>query len=445
MPIPQNMNQPQGGGAVDPRQIIQAIMARMASQRGGGGQPGLTPTGMPQMQAPMGPGGQPQVPPQGGMPGAAGPPQGGPGTSMPYTGPQAAPPVPQGGALPKIMGMVEQHQQKEHNKKAALAENYMLQINSLLASGDPKDQEKASLILSDSKIQKILKTGLEYVPLEEEVPPEAAGVQAAIQKITKNSQPPPPTRKPIIPKPSQMSQEALNLARQKVATSQAEAGKFTAEGEAATIKAEADKQKAEADAIEAKAHAKYYNQQAKESEDKTPSEVEANKAGAILSNARAREANARSKYWDRMPQGKLPGSVLKTNLKAAQDELNIAFREAISNNNKIQDAMMKQSGLSKKTGGWFGISADPSNGSFEASEKVKKFKEAMSYFVGEGSSKVGRGEMTVPQLVDEVTKRVGITIPPVSLPIESDTEGKSSSTDMEIMKLLGAETSGGGL
>src|SRR6266404_4541265 len=75
--------------------------------------------------------------------------------------------------------------QKEHAKKAALAENYLMQINGLLASGDPGDKQKAMMILEDPKIRKVLKTGLEYVPLEEEVPPEAHGVQSAIQKIQK--------------------------------------------------------------------------------------------------------------------------------------------------------------------------------------------------------------------------------------------------------------------
>jgi len=104
--------------------------------------------------------------------------------------------------------------QKEHAKKAALAENYMMQINGLLASGDPGDKQKAMMILEDPKIRKILKTGLEYVPLEEEVPPEAHGVQTAIQKIQKGGGQPSqggqpqgqPQRQPIIPQPSQEQQ-----------------------------------------------------------------------------------------------------------------------------------------------------------------------------------------------------------------------------------------------
>src|SRR6266576_3116209 len=82
-----------------------------------------------------------------------------------------------------LSGIFSSIEQKEHAKKAALAENYMMQINSLLASGDPQDKQKAMMVLEDPKIRKILKTGLEYVPLEEEVPPEATGVHSAIQKI----------------------------------------------------------------------------------------------------------------------------------------------------------------------------------------------------------------------------------------------------------------------
>lgn len=97
--------------------------------------------------------------------------------------------------------------QKEHAKKAAMAENYLLQINGLLASGDPKDREKAMMILEDPKIRKTLKTGLDYVPLEEEKPPEAQGVESAVKKIQaqgqpKGGQPPPPQKQPMLPQPS---------------------------------------------------------------------------------------------------------------------------------------------------------------------------------------------------------------------------------------------------
>lgn len=105
--------------------------------------------------------------------------------------------------------MFSHAEQKDHAKKSAMAENYMMQINGLLASGDPGDRQKAMMILEDPKIRKVLKSGLEYVPLEEEVPPEAHGVQTAIQKIKgggKGGQQPQRQMQPIIPKPSQEEQ-----------------------------------------------------------------------------------------------------------------------------------------------------------------------------------------------------------------------------------------------
>jgi hypothetical protein len=111
-----------------------------------------------------------------------------------------------GNSLSGMFGAVEQ---KEHAKKSALAENYLMQINGLLASGDPSDKQKAMMILEDPKIRKILKTGLEYVPLEEEVPAEAHGVQSAIQKIGRQGggqQQPQTQRQPMIPQASQEQQ-----------------------------------------------------------------------------------------------------------------------------------------------------------------------------------------------------------------------------------------------
>lgn len=112
-----------------------------------------------------------------------------------------------GNSLSGMFGAIEQ---KEQAKKSALAENYMLQINSLLASGDPQDKQKAMAILEDPKIRKTLKTGLEYVPLEEEVPPEAHGVASAQQKIASGKAPQiggqQPQKRPIIPQASQEQQ-----------------------------------------------------------------------------------------------------------------------------------------------------------------------------------------------------------------------------------------------
>ena len=109
-----------------------------------------------------------------------------------------------------LTGLFSAAEQKVQAKKSALAENYMLQINSLLASGDPNDKKKAELILEDPKILKTLKTGLEYVPLQEEVPPEARGVQSAIQKTTGQQQGQQqqqrPQMRPVLPQPSQQAQ-----------------------------------------------------------------------------------------------------------------------------------------------------------------------------------------------------------------------------------------------
>jgi len=117
-----------------------------------------------------------------------------------------------GNSLSSLFGAAEQ---KEHQKKATMAENYMMQINSLLASGDPQDRQKAMTILEDPKIRKILKTGLDYVPLEEPEPPppEAVGVATAVNKIKTNMQNQPPQQpkmQPVLPQPS--AQDKLKAA-----------------------------------------------------------------------------------------------------------------------------------------------------------------------------------------------------------------------------------------
>lgn len=114
-----------------------------------------------------------------------------------------------GNSLSGLFGAVEA---KEHAKKAAMAENYLLQINSLIQSGDPNDRKKAEMFLEDPKIRKILKTGLDFVPLEEEVPPEAQGVQTAIQKIQKKGEQQQPPMRPVMPQPS--TQQKLQQAMQ---------------------------------------------------------------------------------------------------------------------------------------------------------------------------------------------------------------------------------------
>jgi hypothetical protein len=112
-----------------------------------------------------------------------------------------------------LTGLFSEIGNKEHEKKSKQAENYMLQISGLLASGDPQDRERAMMFLEDPKIKKTLKTGLEYVPLEEEVPPEAQGVQKAAATIKQKmsggggqQQQPKPQMRPVIPQASQQDQ-----------------------------------------------------------------------------------------------------------------------------------------------------------------------------------------------------------------------------------------------
>lgn len=115
-----------------------------------------------------------------------------------------------------ITGIVNSVTQRQQQKKAALAENYMMQIGNLLASGDPKDRQKAEMILEDPKILKTLDKGLNYRPLQEQVPPEAIGVNAAFQKIKQNMAgnknalagdvARKPQQRPVLPQPTQGAQ-----------------------------------------------------------------------------------------------------------------------------------------------------------------------------------------------------------------------------------------------
>jgi hypothetical protein len=207
----------QGNEAQQLQQAIQALMQNVAKVAQPGGQapqggmlaPGNVPP-IPGSNISFNPGGAP------GSPLTHAPPR--PAGGVPPTGSQSighfanrgeatnAGLVSLGNSLTGLFGAAEE---KEHNKKAAMAENYMTQITSLLASGDPKDREKAQMFMDDPKIRKILKTGLEYVPLEEEKPPEAQGVQTAMQKIVgmgKGGQPPKPQMQAVMPRSSQADQ-----------------------------------------------------------------------------------------------------------------------------------------------------------------------------------------------------------------------------------------------
>ena len=216
--------QGQGNAGNDAQVLMQQIMkmiggAAQPSPQGGG------PTGVPGAVVP---------PP---APNIRFDPSGAPGSPIQTAGPRPAMQIPQTGnqSLGKftskgearnaglvslgnsLSGIFSAVEAKDHAKKAAMAENYLMQINSLIASGDPNDRKKAEMFLEDPKIRKILKTGLDFVPLEEKVPPEAEGVQAAVQKIQqKQGQPPPPPQptqmRPVLPQPG--TQQKLQQAMQ---------------------------------------------------------------------------------------------------------------------------------------------------------------------------------------------------------------------------------------
>lgn len=106
-----------------------------------------------------------------------------------------------GANLTSLINTVEQRQ---HDKKAALAEGYVTQIHDLLNSGDPQDRQKAMALLEDSKIAKTLKDGLGYEQAMEpsEPPsPEQVGVYRGMQKVAKKGQQggPQPGMQPILP------------------------------------------------------------------------------------------------------------------------------------------------------------------------------------------------------------------------------------------------------
>jgi hypothetical protein len=123
-----------------------------------------------------------------------------------------------------ILGLVNTLEERETKKKQMQASSLMLQVNDFLQSGDPKDRERAMMILDDPKNRKILKTGLGYVPYQEEQEPpspEAVGVQDALQRIVKpqdegpnqmqgqqgmSQQRPQGGMRTVLPQPSQQAQ-----------------------------------------------------------------------------------------------------------------------------------------------------------------------------------------------------------------------------------------------
>jgi hypothetical protein len=107
-----------------------------------------------------------------------------------------------------LTGMFNKVSQDQHEKTAKRAEDLMMQINGFIASGDPEDRARAQRLLEDPKNKKILEKGLQHFQVEEEtVPPEAHGVQTAIQKIGQKGQSQQqPQKHAVLPQPSQDQQ-----------------------------------------------------------------------------------------------------------------------------------------------------------------------------------------------------------------------------------------------
>jgi len=441
------------GNAVNTQQILQALAMRMAQARGQGSLSGIpgaasqpAPQASPQPQGIPGAAPNPAPPPQ---PQVQNSTQGGPARQL-----SPASPTPFNGTFGDRKGIISQlvnsAEKRTHDKKVNEAEMYYNQINSFLASGKPEDQQKAQQLLDDPKVRKILKTGLDYVPLEEEVPPEAIGIHQAQQNITKkqtaiqklqqmlsggqkqgNAQPRPPG-KAIIPGPSQASQQAYQLGEAKIGEqdslskmhdAEALADKQKADAETARIESEKIKNQGLAD--EAKSHAKLYDKQAKE-EDLNPSKVQEAKAHANEMNAMARYHDAMAKY---VKAGKLPGSALQSQIKSARADAVTVLKGYISDNKDAAKA------VSKDTGYVFGPKSGLVQQQDAAAKKAKDLTKAISWYDGEGTTAVTEGKMTLPEAVSKMYRMAGIDPPTAG--ISGADSGASTSTDDEIMKLIG--------
>jgi hypothetical protein len=419
---------------VDPRQLLIALMQRANrnAPSGGvqpqGGQPMPVPSGQPQQQQP-----QAQAQPQ---QAASQLPQ---ARQAPYT------PLPQGrGPGGVILGLINTAEQRSHEKKAALAEGYYTQINDLLATGDPKDKEKAQHFLDDPKIRKMLNEGMNWQPLTEEPPPEALGIQRANQKIQQKQttkqklmqmlmprqQPQAPQGRAIIPGPSQASQQAQQLGQAKVATEQAQAGKETAQGEEAKARTaaigpevEAKKLAAQAEADRASAEVKKAEQAAKESEALTPFKEREYNAKIGQLNALAEEAKAHAKYFDK--GGKIPGSAMNNLIKSARSDLYSAWKDAQSTRNTVHKEIQKQeSGVASKVLSRMGIVGDARTGAFTADKQFDGLTQALKWWDGEGLQKIQNGEITPSQALAHAYSLAGIEAPPSSNPQDfGDTGG----------------------
>ena len=429
---------------IDPRMLLQMMMARRAQ---GGAIPGAA---APQTQAPSQ--GQSQTQPQqGGMPGAASAPQaqsqgqpsqGGPARQLP---PMTQTPF--SGTFGDRKGVISQlinaAEKKSYDKKANEAAMYYSQINSFLASGKPEDQQHAQQLLDDPKVRKALLAAYNYKPLEEEPPPEAVGVSKAQQQISQkastlqklqtmltggqkqgNAQPRPPGRA-IIPGPSQASQQAYQLGQAKTNEAQASAQKDIQEGNRADAEALADKQKADAETVKAEAEKAHWQSESdktkadleltqkklKDLDNPSSQEYRTNEAKINVLKSQKLENDSHSRLYDRMGN-KVPGSILKTQIDSARKGLFSAWQDAKTINNKIAEDMQKQTGMSKKTGAYFGFGVDPSVGSFKASTNEKQLREALKWWDSEGLSKISDGSMTPSQALTMAYKKAGIDVQP---------------------------------
>jgi len=451
---------------VNPQQILQALAMRMAAARGQGSLSGIPGAVMPGSQTmPTAPPNQaPQAPPAAMVPTpqVQAPSQALPGPARQLS---QASPTPFNGTFGNRQGIISQlvnsAEKRSHDKKVNEAEMYYNQINSFLASNDPSDQQRAQQLLDDPKVRKILKTGLDYVPLEEEVPPEAIGIhkaqqkidkkQSALQKITQmltggrqqgNAQPRPQGRA-IIPQPSQEAQQKWELEQAKTGTELAHGEEYLRlaqehEAQAERDRAEQEKFKADAEqargyAENARSQAKLYEQQAKDAADLNPLKASEARAHANQMNAEARWHDAQAKFLAN--GGKVPGSLINKSIEDIRSNMAIELKEYATDNNKIKDEMRKQSKVSKATGGYFGFGADPRQGSFEAEQKVFKMKRALSLYTSDGMQMIRDGNMTPPEAMRWAYKQAGLE-PPVAGSVASDT-GATTSTDDEIMKLIG--------
>jgi hypothetical protein len=220
---------PAGGGNTDVQKLMAAIAQLLqqnsALAQSGGGQGGpsgglVTPPRTPQLTpSTAGAPGAPlsYAPPPGYVPIPSSATGAGMQASRDFGSPKAAKSAGIAAIGQTISGVLQTVEQREQQKKATMAENYMMQISALIQSGDPSDRQKAMIFLEDPKIRKTLKTGLEYVPLEEPVPPEAMGIKSAIDKLNKGQvvnavagtptapgqKPPKPQMQPVLPQSGQ--------------------------------------------------------------------------------------------------------------------------------------------------------------------------------------------------------------------------------------------------